>query len=383
VKVLLNTSSCRTGGALQTSSAFIIEALRDPAGIEWTFAAPREGVRQLEQFGVPIPATMTVFDEAPASSRTARRALRALEDRVQPDCVLTFSGPSYVRFRSFHVVGCSAPWVTHPNWAAFRSLGSLRNWADCLVRTAYKSLWFRRADAWIAQTEAGAHGLAKRLGLPADRITVIPNTCGERYRTEHGEKPFPMPGQPIRLLYFSAPYKHKNFEVLPYVARELAARLPGLDFKIIVTLPAEHRLCKSLMASAHQLGVAGCIENAGPIPVAQGPAMYRRSDICFAPTLLETFSATYPEAMAMGLPIVTTDLDFAHDVCDDAALYFRPQDASSATDCLTRLLSDAALWQRQIARGKEVLPRFPTPRQRYEAYARLLLSYRDASRARV
>ena len=368
---------------MQTSSAFIIEALRDPAGIDWTFAAPREGARQLEQFGVKAPATMTIFDEAPASSRSTRRALSDLEAHTQPDCVLTFSGPAYVRFRSFHVLGCSAPWVTHASWAAFRSLGSVRDWTDCLVRNAYKSIWFRRADAWIAQTEAGAHGLAKRLGLPTERITVIPNTCGERYRTEHGEKPFPTPGQPIRLLYFSAPYKHKNFEVLPYVARELAARLPSLDFKIVVTLSPEHRLCKALLASAERLGVAHRIENAGPIPVAKGPDMYRTSDICFAPTLLETFSATYPEAMAMGLPIVTTDLDFAHDVCDDAALYFRPQDASSAGDCLVRLLTDPSLWQRQIARGKEVLPRFPTLRERYEAYVRLLLSYRDASKARV
>lgn len=34
------------------------------------------------------------------------------------------------------------------------------------------------------------------------------------------------------------------------------------------------------------------------------------------PTVLEVFSATYPEAMA--LPIVTSDLDFARDICDNA-----------------------------------------------------------------
>ncbi len=78
--------------------------------------------------------------------------------------------------------------------------------------------------------------------------------------------------------------------------------------------------------------------------------------------------------MAIGLPIVTTDLDFAHDVCDDAALYYRPRDAGGAADAIERLLDDRQLWERLIARGKEVLERYPTPHERYEQYIRLLLS---------
>jgi glycosyltransferase involved in cell wall biosynthesis len=108
--------------------------------------------------------------------------------------------------------------------------------------------------------------------------------------------------------------------------------------------------------------------------VADGPDLYKSADICLLPTLLETFSATYPEAMAMGLPIVTTDLGFAHDVCDDAALYFRPQDAQAAADCILRLVDDPQLWTQQIARGKEILKRYPTPQERYDQYIALLHS---------
>jgi len=378
VKVLLNTTTIRTGGAMQTSTAFMIEALRNPGEIEWQFAVSDSGARELEQFGVELPKTMTVFDTPPTGNLAARRKLRELADRAQPDCVFTFSGPAYVKFKQFHVCGCSTPWVTHATWAAFRSLNSVREWTGCIVRTGYKRYWFRRADAWIAQTEASARGLVKRVGLPADRITVISNTCGERYRAAQAEeKPCPQPGQPIRLLCFSAPYKHKNFEIMPYVARELAARRPQLDFKIVVTLPPQDRICAAMLANAEKLGVSHRIENLGRVPVAKGPDLYRSCDISFLPTLLETFSATYPEAMAMGLPIVTTNLDFARDVCDDAALYFEPQNAASAVDSILRLLDDPQLWRRQIARGKEVLTRFPTPAQRYEQYIRFLLSFRE------
>ena len=233
-----------------------------------------------------------------------------------------------------------------------------------------------RASAWVVQTETARRGLAHRLRLPLDRVTVILNTCGERYLQNQGARPFPAPTaeQPLRILCFSAAHKHKNLEILPKLAKELSRRRPDLNFRIVLTLPPTHWLAKEVFGQAERLGVSHLLENRGWIPVAQGPDLYRSCDISFLPTLLETFSADYPEAMAMGLPIVTTDLGFAHDVCDDAALYYTPRNAQAAADCLLRLLDDRPLWERQIARGKEILTRYPTPHQRYQQYIRLLLS---------
>ena len=47
------------------------------------------------------------------------------------------------------------------------------------------------------------------------------------------------------------------------------------------------------------------------------------------PTLLESFSATYIEAMFHGKTILTSDLDFARDVCGEAAFYFDPLNPQS------------------------------------------------------
>ncbi len=376
MKVLLNTTTLRIGGALQTSSAFIIEALRHPGEIEWVFALSRSCAREVEQFGMQLPAGAEIFDEPPTFSLAARRRLLDIEAATKPDLVFTFSGPAYARFRNFHLVGCSTGWITHSTWTAYRSLGSLRAYVLYAIRFVYKWFWFRRANAWVVQTETARRGLARRLRLPLDRITVILNTCGERYLQHQGAQPFPQPTteRPLRILCFSAAHKHKNLEILPALAKELAQRRPNLPFRIVVTLPPSHWITKQVMARAEQLGVTHLIENRGPIPVAQGPELYRSCDICLLPTLLETFSANYPEAMAIGLPIVTTDLDFAHDVCDDAALYYRPRDAGGAADAIERLLDDRQLWERLIARGKEVLERYPTPHERYEQYIRLLLS---------
>jgi glycosyltransferase involved in cell wall biosynthesis len=371
MKVLLNTSTLHKGGVLQTSTAFIQQALRHDDGIEWILAVSKTVARELEQFGAKLPTSSIVLDELPSHSRAARRQVAELEAQVQPDCVFTFSGPAYVRFRNFHVMGCSNPWVTHSTLTAYRSLFP-RGWMDNIARNLYRAYWFTQADAWIVQTETGRQGLHKRLRRPLDHIAVIANTCGEHYLAHQGRRPFPQPGQQVRLLSFAAPYRQKNQDLIPYVIRELKRLRPELDFKFVLTLPPEHYVGREVLGVAKRLGVLDHIENLGPVPVARGPELYRSCDICFLPTLLETFSANYPESMAIGLPIITTDLGFARDVCADAALYFRPRDAQSGAAAILRLLDDPELWNRLIDRGKQVLPRFPTPEQRYDSYVRTI-----------
>ena len=371
MKVLLNTSTLHKGGVLQTSSTFIMQALRHEDGIEWFLVLSRALAQELRQFGVELPASSLVLDDLPSHSASARRQVLAREGEVQPDCVFTFSGPAYVRFRSFHLMGCSNPWVTHSTLMAYRSLFP-KGWADNIARNLYRAYWFTQADAWVVQTETARQGLHNRLRRPLDRITVISNTCGEHYLTQRGRRPFPEPGQPVRLLSFAAPYRQKNQDLIPQVILELARLRPGLDFKFILTLPPDHYVGREVLGLARRLGVEDRIENLGPVPVARGPELYRSCDICFLPTLLETFSANYPEAMAMGLPIVTTDLGFAHDVCGDAAVYFRPRDARSAAEAIVRLLEDRALWERLVDRGKTVLSRFPTSEERYYANLRTI-----------
>ena len=367
VKVLLNTTPSRVGGALQVASAFIMQALREPHGIQWAFATSRPTARELEKFGIELPPSLTVFERSPTLSLQSRRKLRALEAQIQPDCVLTLEGPAYVRFRSYHILGCSTAWVTHATWSAVQSLGSPLEWSICIGRNLYKGYWFRQASAWVAQTETARIGLARRLRLPIERIGLVLNSCGEHYLTQQTVRAFPKPESTLRILCFSFPHRHKNLRIIPIIARRLAEMRPNLKFCIVMTLPAEHPISQRVFADADRLGVTHLIENKGPIAVADGPDLYRSADICLLPTLLETFSATYPEAMAMGIPIVTTDLDFAHEVCNDAALYY----SSRRPKCCRKMHFEAGRQPRALGAsgesGKGSAKRLPHPLRTLQA----------------
>ena len=89
--------------------------------------------------------------------------------------------------------------------------------------------------------------------------------------------------------------------------------------------------------------------------ISEVPSLYEQTDIVFQPTLLECFTAVYPEAMRMRRPIVTTDLEFAHGLCGDAALYYSATDPEAASERLIELISNTELRQQLVDNGIEEL----------------------------
>ncbi len=182
------------------------------------------------------------------------------------------------------------------------------------------------------------------------------------------------PSGKVKILCLSSYYTHKNLGIIPEVAAEIEKCDPSLEFEFVLTLRSDCDGLAKILSSAASAGVSARIRNVGPVPVADGPALYKQCHISFLPSLLETFSANYPEAMAMACPIVTTNLPFARDVCGDAALYYEPEDAVSAAKTIVKLLGDAETWSHLVAEGKQVLRRLPSPQQKYEQYIGCLRS---------
>ena len=99
--------------------------------------------------------------------------------------------------------------------------------------------------------------------------------------------------------------------------------------------------------------------------------MYQQCDIVFQPTLLECFTAAYPEAMRMERPIITTDLEFARGLCGKAAEYYSAIDAQACADAIYKVASDKLLRERLVAEGKEQLKKFDNYSQRAEKLIKL------------
>lgn len=317
-------------------------------------------------------SNVSIVEISPARNSRSRGALKRLEKEVNPDVVFTFFGPAYVTFSKPHLCGVADGWVTHGGYWAWKTMRGLKDISRSICLVAYKAYMYRKADAWVTEAMIAKKGLARRLCIAERRIGIVPNNCGEHYLQAASFPQHTDPKCKLRILCMAAYYRHKNLEIIPAVAKALEACMPGREFEFVLTLPPDIEATQRILHHAQKLGVAHHLINVGYVSVDDGPGLYKSCHLLFLPSVLETFSANYPEAMAMGLPIVTVDLDFARSICQQAALYFEPMNPRSAAAEIAKLCIDPALRNNLVNKGRAVLAQIPSAVERYEMYRKCI-----------
>jgi glycosyltransferase involved in cell wall biosynthesis len=131
------------------------------------------------------------------------------------------------------------------------------------------------------------------------------------------------------------------------------------DVRCLITIaPDQHPSAPKFLNDINKYGLKNQILNIGPLKQEQLAEYFYHSNALMFPTLMESFSGTYLEAMHFGLPILTSDLDFAHYVCDDAAIYFDPWSASDIAEKIVMLKNNENLRTDLIEKGKRRLSSF-------------------------
>jgi glycosyltransferase involved in cell wall biosynthesis len=90
-------------------------------------------------------------------------------------------------------------------------------------------------------------------------------------------------------------------------------------------------------------------------------AEYARADVFVLPTLYEGYGMAVAEALARGLPVVSTATGAIDDlVGDEAGIVVPPGDRPKLIDALSRMIGDAALRARLAEGARRVRERLPT-----------------------
>lgn len=156
--------------------------------------------------------------------------------------------------------------------------------------------------------------------------------------------------------------KHKHVTITFDICRVFLNKYPRFRFRFI------------LPESAHTFVIPKDLRRyyvlTDLLPVEKLPSVYSQCDVAFQPTLLECFTATFPEAMRMELPLVACDLEFVHGLCGDAALYFPWNDAEKAADQIYRVYTNSVIREKQIKYGKNQLKRYDN----YQSRTRKLIN---------
>ncbi|MCK4820450.1 glycosyltransferase [bacterium] len=367
MKILVNAATAVVGGGIQVATSFIVNVLNNPHKHEFFFALSDFVANNVKVLMDNLPLNLEVIKTSPArlwKGRKSRATLQRIEMEFKPDIIYSIASPSYVNFRAPEVARFTDAWLTHPSKLAFSQL-PLRRVLHMRLLAHYKAWSIRNIRYFHTQTKIAANGLAKRLKLKTENVSAIPNCYNQLFEAQDADGPNKA-GRKNTIFVVSYPYPHKNLTIVPDVVTTLN-RL-GNKFKFVMTMPRNAPETAVIIKKEQQLNVDKQINNVGRLTLDECKKWYSKSYIIFLPTLLETFSVTYLEAMIMKRPIVTTDLDFAHDVCGDAAEYFEPLNVESAAKAILKVATDSERYQELVEKGIEQLTKFPSPEENFRAH---------------
>jgi glycosyltransferase involved in cell wall biosynthesis len=216
----------------------------------------------------------------------------------------------------------------------------------------------KRSNRVIVPSRATRSDVLRYLRVPADRVDVVPEALGHRVatprRTRHAVRTELGAGERPLLLTVSAKRPHKNLmRLLGALSRLPEERRPLLVMPGYAT-PHE----TELRTRASELGLEQSVRFLGWLSETELEDLYQASEAFVFPSLLEGFGLPVLEAMARGLPVLSSDRPSLVEVAGDAALLFDPEDEVSMAGAIERLLGDADLAERLGAAGRAQAARF-------------------------
>jgi glycosyltransferase involved in cell wall biosynthesis len=230
----------------------------------------------------------------------------------------------------------------------------LPGWQRWLFRRAYFG-----ADAAIRNSELNPEDGRR---LEAKRDYVIPNGIHDPF-PEYVVSPSDsaaIPSDPLRILFVGALRESKGVWVLIEACKKLAAR--GVPFQLEVMGQWQcDEFAVRVGRRIEELNLSQQVRFLGMLTGDDKIASYRRADVFCFPSFFkcETFGLVLLEAMACGLPVVSTRWRGIPSVVDDGETGFlvEPKDSDAVADRLAILADDAGLRKRMGQSGRSKFER--------------------------
>ena len=252
-----------------------------------------------------------------------RRAMKRL-----PGCVITSHGADELRWEL----------EKEEDRLGFRRLGPRARilYYNLIIRqTRYAMRW---ADHVITAARSEREFYIKVYGRDPASVTFISNGVGEEFFIERDYS-----RTPRRLLFFGGWEWRKGTRYLADAFSRIARKHPNVTLSLVGTGEGEAVVKSSFPTSLHKR-----IYVIPRVSAEDVPKVYAEHDIFVFPSLFEGMALVVPEAMASGMPIVTTRACGMQDIIEDGitGILVSPRDANALAKSVGILLNDHSLCAR-------------------------------------
>jgi alpha-1,3-rhamnosyl/mannosyltransferase len=224
----------------------------------------------------------------------------------------------------------------------------------------------RRADGLVSISESTRADAVRLLGLDPARIQVIYPGIAQAYFQATPARGLSRP----YILFVGTIEPRKNVDTL----LDAYALLPSVlraEFDLVLAGPAGWANPRTL---ARLRSGEGGVRYLGYVPEEELPRLTAGATVFVYPSLYEGFGLPLGQAMAAGVPLVTSNVSSMPEVAGDAALLVDPRSPAEIAAAMARLLESPDLRSRLAQNGRARAQRYTwqtCARQSLEFFRRL------------
>jgi len=247
--------------------------------------------------------------------------------------------------------------IHHPITSDLRiALSAARNWRErLLIRRWHAFLGMqkrvvKRLHNIVTVSDCSRQDIARDFGLQPASISLVHNgICTEEFR------PLPqvarLPGRLMATCSADAPLKGLHYLLHAYA--RLLDRHPDLEL-LLVSKPRPGGSTERLVK---RLGLEGRARFVNGISTGDMVRYYAEATIAVCPSVYEGFGLPAGEAMACGVPLVSSDGGALPEVVGDAGVLFPARDVQAMVEAIDGLLHDPARSAELGARARRRIER--------------------------
>jgi len=295
-------------------------------------------------------------------------AKRILRERSEFDVVNLHApwGGVYGIWRKVFRPGGTPPYVMTMQGSEERYVRTMRiehrkgrawhfSWKNRLWHRAYHQTLYdwsiRWADYGVVANREGWIMAELKYGREPGLIWYVPNGVEERFFATREYKD----AGPLSLLYVGTWLDRKGVHYLADAFAILADRCPGITMTVAGSIASEKEV------RAHFAPDAG--ESVRVVPFVERsemPGIYMAHDVFVFPSLVEGMPLTLLEAMATGMPVVTTNTSGMADIVEDGVngRLVPPADAKSLATAVEQLQGSSDMRRQLGLAGQKTVRRY-------------------------
>ena len=211
-----------------------------------------------------------------------------------------------------------------------------------------------KASLIIAISENTKRDIMEHLAIPEQKIRTIYCGVGDEFQKIQDEDYLKHRLKAMGidypyLLYVGTLEPRKNIDRLIEAFIQLKKR-NRLDLKLVIS-GTQGWGFQSIFEKIASSGIGNEIVFTGFAPTESLPFLYNGASAFVYPSLYEGFGLPVLEAMACGVPVVTSNVSSLPEVAGNAAVLVNPYSVEELSDGINRVLIDANLRERCVVKG--------------------------------